>query len=140
MKENKIILVTGGTGYIGSHTVIELLENKYDVVIIDNLKNSSIENLNRIEKITQKKIKEFFSININDEENLEKVFLKYNNFYSVIHFAGLKAVGESVYKPIDYYETNIGGTITLLKVMKKFNIKNIIYSSSATGYKFIIFF
>ena len=126
------ILVTGGAGYIGSHTAVELLERDEELVIVDNFVNSKPEVLERIKKITGKDFK-FYEVNILDEENLEKVF-KENNIESVIHFAGLKAVGESVEKPIEYYHNNITGTLVLLKLMKKYNCKKIVFSSSATVY------
>lgn len=126
------ILVTGGAGYIGSHTVVELLEAGEDIVIVDNFVNSKPEALDRIKKITGKDFK-FYEVDILDEEKLEKVF-KENNIESVIHFAGLKAVGESVVKPIEYYHNNITGTLVLLKLMKKYNCKRIVFSSSATVY------
>ena len=126
------ILVTGGAGYIGSHTVVELLERGEELVIVDNFVNSKPEALDRIKKITGKDFK-FYEIDILDEENLEKVF-KENDIESVIHFAGLKAVGESVAKPIEYYHNNITGTLVLLKLMKKYNCKKIVFSSSATVY------
>ena len=126
------ILVTGGAGYIGSHTVVELLEKNEELVIVDNFVNSKPEALNRIKKITGKDFK-FYEVDILDEENLEKVFIE-NNIESVIHFAGLKAVGESVAKPIEYYHNNITGTLVLLKLMKKYNCKKIVFSSSATVY------
>ena len=126
------ILVTGGAGYIGSHTVVELLERDEELVIVDNFVNSKPEALNRIKKITGKDFK-FYEVDILDKEGLEKVF-KENNIESVIHFAGLKAVGESVEKPIEYYHNNITGTLVLLKLMKKYNCKKIVFSSSATVY------
>ncbi len=126
------ILVTGGAGYIGSHTVVELLEAGEDIVIVDNFVNSKPEALDKIKKITGKDFK-FYEVDILDEEKLEKVF-KGNNIESVIHFAGLKAVGESVVKPIEYYHNNITGTLVLLKLMKKYNCKRIVFSSSATVY------
>ena len=126
------ILVTGGAGYIGSHTDVELLEAGEDIVIVDNFVNSKPEALDRIKKITGKDFK-FYEVDILDEEKLEKVF-KENNIESVIHFAGLKAVGESVVKPIEYYHNNITGTLVLLKLMKKYNCKRIVFSSSATVY------
>ena len=126
------ILVTWGAGYIGSHTVVELLEAGEDIVIVDNFVNSKPEALDKIKKITGKDFK-FYEVDILDEEKLEKVF-KENNIESVIHFAGLKAVGESVVKPIEYYHNNITGTLVLLKLMKKYNCKRIVFSSSATVY------
>jgi len=126
------ILVTGGAGYIGSHTVVELLERDEELVIVDNFVNSKPEALNKIKKITGKDFK-FYEVDKLDEKNLEKVF-KENNIESVIHFAGLKAVGESVEKPIEYYHNNITGTLVLLKLMKKYNCKKIVFSSSATVY------
>lgn len=126
------ILVTGGAGFIGSHTCVELLDAGYGVVVVDNLCNSSKESLKRVEKITGKSVK-FYETDINDREGMQKVFDE-NEISSVIHFAGLKAVGESVVKPWEYYENNIGGTLTLVDVMRKNNVKNIIFSSSATVY------
>lgn len=126
------ILVTGGAGYIGSHTVVELLNKGEDLVIVDNFVNSKPEALNRIRKITGKDFK-FYEVDILDEENLSKVFEE-NDIESVIHFAGLKAVGESVVKPIEYYYNNITGTLVLLKLMKKYNCNRIVFSSSATVY------
>ena len=126
------ILVTGGAGFIGSHTVVELLEKGEEIVIVDNFCNSSPNVLDKIKTITGKDFK-FYEIDLLDEENLEKVF-KENNIESVIHFAGLKAVGESVEKPIEYYHNNITGTLVLLKLMKKYNCKKIVFSSSATVY------
>ena len=126
------ILVTGGAGYIGSHTAVELLERDEELVIVDNFINSKPEVLEKIKKITRKDFK-FYEVDILDEENLEKVF-KENDIESVIHFAGLKAVGESVQKPIEYYHNNITGTLVLLKLMKKYNCKKIVFSSSATVY------
>ena len=126
------ILVTGGTGYIGSHTVVELLKSGKEVVIVDNLSNSSKNVIDNIEKITNKKCK-FYEIDIRDEKGLEKVFEE-NDIEAVIHFAGLKAVGESVVKPLEYYDNNVIGTIKLLEVMKKFVCKKMVFSSSATVY------
>ena len=126
------VLVTGGTGYIGSHTVVELLNNNYEVIIVDNLCNSSKEVLYKIEEITGKKCI-FYKADIRDKEALRNIF-KENNIDAVIHFAGLKAVGESVKKPLEYYDNNVVGTIRLLEVMKEFNCKKIVFSSSATVY------
>lgn len=129
---SKKILVTGGCGYIGSHTVLQLLEQDYEVVVIDNLSNSKIESLNRVKKLTNKDIS-FYQGDILDFECLDKIFSE-NEIFGVIHFAGLKAVGESSVIPLTYYQNNIAGTLTLLDVMKKHNVKNIIFSSSATVY------
>lgn len=126
------ILVTGGAGYIGSHTVVELQNAGYDVVVVDNLANSSEKSLQRVEKITGKPVK-FYKADILDREALEKIFAQ-EDIDSCIHFAGLKAVGESVQKPWEYYENNIAGTLTLVDVMRKHGVKNIIFSSSATVY------
>lgn len=126
------ILVTGGTGYIGSHTVVELLESGKEVVIVDNFSNSRPEVLDNIKKIINKDFK-FYELDILDEEKLDRVFEE-NKIDSVIHFAGLKAVGESVQKPLEYYHNNITGTLSLLKVMRKYNCKKIVFSSSATVY------
>ena len=129
---NKKILVTGGAGYIGSHTCVELLNKGYDVIVLDNLSNSKEESLNRVKKITNKSLK-FYKGDILDPVILDKVFSE-NDIYAVIHFAGLKAVGESTTIPLKYYHNNITGTVTLLESMKKHNVKNIIFSSSATVY------
>ncbi len=126
------ILATGGTGYIGSHTVIELIKRGYEVEILDNLYNSKIEVLDKIEKITGVKPK-FHQIDMMDKAGVEKVFAE-GGFDTVIHFAGLKAVGESVEKPIEYYETNIGGTLNILDAMRHNDVNRIIFSSSATVY------
>ena len=126
------ILVTGGAGFIGSHTVVELQEAGYDVVVLDNLSNSSEKSLERVAKITGKKVP-FYKADILDREALEDIFSK-EAIDAVIHFAGLKAVGESVQKPWEYYENNIAGTLTLVDVMRKHGVKNIIFSSSATVY------
>ena len=126
------ILVTGGTGYIGSHTVVELQNGGYNVVVCDNLSNSSKKSLDRIQLITGKPVK-FYLADIRDREAMENIFCS-ESIDSVIHFAGLKAVGESVAKPWEYYDNNITGTLTLLDVMRKHNVKNIIFSSSATVY------
>ncbi len=126
------ILVTGGSGYIGSHTVVELLNSGYEVVVLDNLVNSSKESLHRVEEITGKKV-QFYQADIRNREALEDVFTK-ESIDCCIHFAGLKAVGESVQLPWEYYENNITGTLCLLDVMRKHGVKNIIFSSSATVY------
>lgn len=126
------ILVTGGAGFIGSHTVVELLEENEDIIIVDNFINSKPDVLDKIKKITKKDFK-FYEVDMLNEEKMEEIF-KENNIEAVIHFAGLKAVGESVEKPIEYYHNNITGTLVLLKLMKKYNCKKIIFSSSATVY------
>ena len=126
------VLVTGGAGYIGSHTVIELQQAGYDVIVIDNLCNASEKVIGRVEAITGKKVP-FYQIDIRDREGLEKLFAE-NEIDACIHFAGLKAVGQSVSIPWEYYENNIGGTLTLVDVMRRHNVKNIIFSSSATVY------
>lgn len=126
------VLVTGGTGYIGSHTCVELLKEGYEVVIIDNLYNSKIETVAAIEKISGKKVK-FYKEDCTDKEALRKIF-KENKIDMVIHFAGFKAVGESVKEPMKYYHNNLYSTINLCEVMKEFNCKNIVFSSSATVY------
>ncbi len=126
------ILLTGGTGYIGSHTAVELIKMGYEIEILDNLFNSKITVLDQIEKITGVKPK-FYEVDLLDKEKVDEVFDK-GKFDLVIHFAGLKAVGESVEKPLKYYENNIGGTINLLECMKKYNVNKIIFSSSATVY------
>ncbi|MBQ8167429.1 MAG: UDP-glucose 4-epimerase GalE [Lachnospiraceae bacterium] len=126
------ILVTGGAGFIGSHTCVELIEAGYKVVVMDNLINSSKEAVRRVEKITGTTIP-FYPVDLLDVEGLEDIFNK-ENIDAVIHFAGLKAVGESVAKPWEYYNNNITGTLNLCKVMREHNVKNIIFSSSATVY------
>ena len=126
------ILVTGGTGYIGSHTVVELLNNNYEVVIIDNLSNSKKEVIDSIKKITKKKVK-FYEDDVCNKEALTKIFEE-NEIGAVIHFAGYKAVGESCEKPLMYYRNNIDSTLTLLEVMNEFGVKKIAFSSSATVY------
>lgn len=126
------ILVTGGAGFIGSHTVVELQNAGYEVVVVDNLSNSSEKSLKRVEEITGKPVK-FYKADILDKPALEDVFQK-ESIDSCIHFAGLKAVGESVQKPWEYYHNNITGTLLLLDVMRKHNVKNIVFSSSATVY------
>lgn len=126
------ILVTGGAGYIGSHTCIELINAGYDVVVLDNLSNSSEKSLERVAQITGKKVP-FYKVDILNREGMDEVFKK-ESIDSVIHFAGLKAVGESVAKPLEYYHNNITGTLLLCDVMRSHNVKNIIFSSSATVY------
>ena len=126
------VLVTGGAGYIGSHTCVELLQNGYDVAVVDDLSNSSEESLKRVEEIAGKSLT-FYRASVCDEEALEEIFRK-ETVDAVIHFAGLKAVGESVQKPLEYYENNIGGTLTLCGVMRKYGVKKLIFSSSATIY------
>lgn len=126
------VLVTGGNGYIGSHTVIALHENGYDVVIADNLSNSKLEVLNRLKKITGKDFK-FYKVDCCDKEALRKVFEE-NKIDSVIHFAGLKAVGESVRMPLEYYSNNIGSMITVCELMKEYGVHKLVFSSSATVY------
>ena len=129
---SKTILVTGGAGYIGSHTVVSLLENDYQVVVVDNLSNSSAESLRRVEKITGKNV-EFHEFDLRNRDMLESIFTTHD-FDGVIHFAGLKAVGESVAKALYYYQNNLESTLTLLDVMKKFDVKHLVFSSSATVY------
>ncbi|KIO36011.1 UDP-glucose 4-epimerase GalE [Shewanella sp. cp20] len=126
------ILVTGGAGYIGSHTVVELLNDDQQVVIIDNLSNSSVEALNRVEQITGKAVT-FYQGDVLNKAFLQKVFTDHD-IDAVIHFAGLKAVGESVAQPLRYYENNVTGTLVLCEVMAEFNVKNLVFSSSATVY------
>lgn len=126
------VLVTGGAGYIGSHTCVELLESGYGVVVIDNLCNSNSESLRRVQQITGKELR-FYEGDVRDEALLRKIFAE-NEISCVIHFAGLKAVGESVAKPWEYYDNNLNSTLTLTKVMKEVGMKNIIFSSSATVY------
>lgn len=126
------VLLAGGAGYIGSHTAVELIEAGYDVVVADNYSNSSPEAIKRVEKITGKSIK-VYELDIKDTKLLEKVFEE-NKIDAVIHFAGLKAVGESVKLPVMYYRNNIDTTLSLLETMNKYNVKNIIFSSSATVY------
>lgn len=126
------ILVTGGTGYIGSHTCVELINSGHEVVIVDNLYNSNIEVLDRIYEITNVKPK-FYEIDILDFNKLETVFNE-NDFDACIHFAGYKAVGESVSIPLTYYENNVAGSINLYKLLQKYNVNNLVFSSSATVY------
>ncbi len=126
------ILVTGGAGYIGSHTCVEMLNAGYEIVIVDNFYNSCPESLNRIKELTGKDFK-FYECDIRDREGLDKIFTE-NKIDAVIHFAGLKAVGESCAKPLEYYENNVGGTITLCEAMRDAECKKIVFSSSATVY------
>lgn len=126
------VLVTGGTGYIGSHTIVELIGHGYDVVAVDDFSNSKPIVLDKIKEITGKKIK-FYELDVCDKEKLRVVFME-NEIDAVIHFAGFKAVGESVAKPLKYYRNNLDSTITLLEVMNEFGVKKIVFSSSATVY------
>ena len=126
------ILVTGGTGYIGSHTAIELLKNGEEIVVVDNLSNSKIEMVDKIKKLSGKDFK-FYEVDLLDREKIEKVFQE-NDIKEVIHFAGLKAVGESCEKPIESYHNTITGTLILVDLMRKYNCKKIVFSSSATVY------
>ena len=132
MEKIKKILVTGGAGFIGSHTCIELLESGYEVIVIDDLSNSQYESLKRVQKITGKEL-DFIKADINDRDVLVNIF-KNNRIDAVIHFAGFKAVDESVSNPLKYYQNNLGGTLCLLDVMQIFGVKNIVFSSSASVY------
>ena len=127
------VLVTGGLGFIGSHICVDLLENNYDVVVVDNLFNSKKEVENKIKEITKKDNLKVYFGDCADEQLMDKLFSE-NKIDAVIHCAGLKAVGESVQKPVLYYQTNLGTTLSLLKVMQKHNVKKIIFSSTATVY------
>ncbi len=126
------ILVTGGAGYIGSHTCVELLNAGYEITVVDNYYNSSPKSLERVKELTGKDFK-FYECDIRDTDGMDKIF-KENKIDAVIHFAGLKAVGESCQKPLEYYDNNIGGTLKLCEVMRNNNCKNIVFSSSATVY------
>ena len=126
------ILLTGGAGYIGSHTAIELMDAGYEIVICDNFSNSKPESIRRIKKISGKEFP-FYEIDVADKAALSEVFAK-EDIGAVIHFAGYKAVGESVAKPIEYYRNNLDSTLTLLEVMREMGVKNLIFSSSATVY------
>ena len=128
----KTTLVTGGAGYIGSHTLIELINNNFEVVVIDNLANSSRESLRRVEQITGHEIP-FIEADVRDQSALDDIFTTYS-IDSVIHFAGLKAVGESVAKPLEYYDNNLVSTMTLLEAMREHSVKQLVFSSSATVY------
>lgn len=127
------VFVTGGAGYIGSHTVVELLSNNYEVVIIDNFCNSSVESLNRVKQITGKEVA-FYQGDITDRVLLRKIFSEHPDITSTIHFAALKAVGESTQIPLTYYQNNVHGTLTLLEELQKASIYNFVFSSSATVY------
>ena len=127
------ILVTGGAGFIGSHTCVELIQAGYDIVVADNLSNSSEESLRRVEKITGKKVP-FVKTELCNPHEVEALFANHPGIDAVIHFAGLKAVGESVSKPLEYYSNNLGSTLTLLEAMRRHNVKNFVFSSSATVY------
>lgn len=126
------VLITGGAGYIGSHTIVDLLKNDFEVVVADNFSNSCEEPLKRIERLTGKKVC-FYQCDIRDDVALEKLFANHHFSY-VIHFAGLKSVSDSIRKPLEYYDNNITGTLNLLSVMKKHNVKKLVFSSSATVY------
>ncbi|HEY4537440.1 MAG TPA: SDR family NAD(P)-dependent oxidoreductase, partial [Erysipelothrix sp.] len=115
------LLITGGAGYIGSHTVLELLKQDHDIVVMDNLSNASLEALKRVEKITGKSVT-FYEVDLRDKDGMDQIFSK-EKIEGVIHFAGLKAVGESVEKPLMYYENNVSGTVNLLQVMAQHNVK-----------------
>ncbi|KAK9465673.1 hypothetical protein V1512DRAFT_228106 [Lipomyces arxii] len=132
MPSDKYVLVTGGAGYIGSHTVLELVKAGYKPVVVDNLCNSSEEAVRRVGELTDSKIP-FFKTDLRDKEGLDAVFKEYS-IESVLHFAGLKAVGESTKIPLEYYDSNVSGTIVLLKTMQKYNTPNFVFSSSATVY------
>ncbi|WP_318505211.1 UDP-glucose 4-epimerase GalE [Bacillus sp. T3] len=126
------ILITGGAGYIGSHTTVELLEAGYDIIVVDNMSNSKKESLTRVSQITGQRFK-FYNIDLLDEGKLEKVFLD-NSIDAVVHFAGFKAVGESVKLPLSYYHNNIASSLILFRIMKKYYVKKLVFSSSATVY------
>lgn len=130
------ILVTGGAGYVGSHACLELLNAGYELVVIDNLSNSNRESLNRIQMLTGKPMK-YYNVDLLNKESIDEIFSE-NNIDAVIHFAGLKAVGESVSLPLNYYHNNITGTLILCQVMQKYNVKRIVFSSSATVYSPIL--
>ena len=126
------LLITGGAGYIGSHTCLELLQAGYEVVVVDNLSNSKEESLQRVQELAGEEVT-FYQVDLLDEKTLDEVFDKHT-FNGVIHFAGLKAVGESVSLPLHYYHNNITGTLTLCQTMARHNVKNLVFSSSATVY------
>lgn len=127
-----MILVTGGAGFIGSHTIVELLNTGYEVIVVDNFSNSKLDTLKQVQKITGKYFK-IYNIDLLNESDLEHVFTE-NKIEAVIHLAGLKAVGESVIEPLKYFKTNLGSTINLCQLMQKYRVKNIVFSSSATVY------
>ena len=129
---NNTILITGGAGYIGSHTLVELLLAGFDLVVMDNLSNSKLEALRRVERISGKPVT-FYQFDVRDREGLQRVFREHA-IHAVIHFAGLKAVGESVVKPLEYYDNNVSGTLVLLEVMAAAGVKTLVFSSSATVY------
>ena len=131
------ILVTGGAGYIGSHTCVELLNKGYGVVVIDNLVNSNPKALERVEQITGKKLS-FYEADVRDRAALDKIF-ETHNIGCAIHFAGLKAVGESVAMPLEYYDNNLNSTVTLCRAMKDHGVNNIVFSSSATVYSCLLY-
>ncbi len=131
----KTILVTGGAGFIGSHCCVELLESGYEVIIMDNLSNSKEESVNRIRQITGKSVT-FYRTDMLDLPGMEQIFANHS-IDAVIHFAGLKAVGESVAKPLEYYHNNLTGTLLLLQAMRKYGCKKLVFSSSATVYGYI---
>ncbi|MDP4552525.1 UDP-glucose 4-epimerase GalE [Alkalihalobacillus macyae] len=126
------ILVTGGAGYIGSHTCVQLLNHGSDIVVVDNFSNSKMESLDRVRELTERDFP-FYEVDLLDRASLEQVFIE-NEIEAVVHFAGLKAVGESVSKPLHYYHNNLTGTFVLCEVMEKYNVRNIVFSSSATVY------
>src|SRR5512136_1583987 len=123
------ILVTGGAGYIGSHTCVELLQAGYEIVVVDNLVNSKEESLRRVQELAGKRLT-FHKVDLLDRDSLENVF-ENNSIHAVVHFAGLKSMGESVTIPLDYFHNNVTGTLILLKVMQKYKVRNIVFSSSA---------
>ena len=129
---NKNILITGGTGYVGTHLALKLLKNNFKIIVVDNLINSKIDVIKKIKKISGKSIK-FYKVDIRNKNALFKVFKK-NKIHSVIHLAALKSVNESIKKASEYYKNNVLGTINLIEIMKKFNVKKMIFSSSAVVY------
>lgn len=133
MTENLKVLVTGGAGYIGSHTCVELLKAGHEVIIVDNFCNSKPSTLDRIKEISKKSV-DFFETDIRDKQHMEEIFSANRDIDAVIHFAGLKAVGESVKNPTDYYDTNVSGSLALFQTMQKFGVKTLAFSSSATVY------